>query len=418
MQCPECGESAADVRLMYCENCGAKMPARPAPPPRASGGGSGAVRGSRVNRPVTEPSYASELMDEEEDFRQQGRTGARSAARPQPAAPEPVEEDDYTGPRWLKDVPGHSQSVLGVGVVAFCLVLSILPFFPSVGVLGTALTLVGSVALVARELRRDGNAPEWVERVPLVLLRPEVPAAFTVLLLALSLRLLSGFNLLFPLWAAGTVLIAWQQWPLVISGPDGVARDFDLRALLRFPRVLALAGAAVCVVALFLPWSKVMADGSPLPSNVPVPGNVRGAPAELRVLPTTRPSDDSLYTLGGGVAVRTGWDLPLSELPELGLLALLLLAALRPDVERPAFLRWVPVGVASVSLLWGLMGVKLAVGPLAFLVGLVPVGFYAVQHALGRDEPMDALAPAEDDPYDPDQDLETEPDSGYRGDGA
>ncbi|NRD64999.1 hypothetical protein HRD49_24910, partial [Corallococcus exiguus] len=42
------------------------------------------------------------------------------------------------------------------------------------------------------------------------------------------------------------------------------------------------------------------------------------------------------------------------------------------------------------------------------------VGFHAVRHALGRDEPAEYLPP-EDDPYDPDQDLETEPDSGYRG---
>ncbi|MGE6763329.1 zinc ribbon domain-containing protein [Corallococcus interemptor] len=403
MQCPECGESAADVRLMYCENCGAKMPARQVPPPRAS-----SVRGQqRPSRPASEPAYASEILDEEEAARPARASGAR---QPPPDAYE--DEVPYDGPRWLKDVPGHSQSVVGVGLIVFSLVLSILPFFPSVGVLGTLLTLVGSVALVARELRRDGNAPGWVDSVPLV--RPEVPAAFTLLLVALSVRLLSGFNLLIPLWAAGTVLIAVEQYRLVIAEPDGVARDFDLRSLLRFPRVLALAGVGVCVVALFLPWGKVTADGSPLPDNAPVPGGVRGAPPELRVLPTTRPSDDSLYSLGGGVASRSGWDLPLSDLPLLVLLSVLVLAALRPDVERPALLRWAPVGAVSVSLLWALAGVKLAVGPFAFLLGLGAVGFFAVRHALGRDEP-EGLLPPEDDPYDPDQDLETEQDPAYRG---
>ncbi|WP_255442689.1 zinc ribbon domain-containing protein [Corallococcus sp. Z5C101001] len=407
MQCPECGESAADVRLSYCENCGAKMPARPAAAPRPS-----SARGNRPSRPASEPAYASELMDEEEEIRQQGR--ASSSRAPAAAPPPEVEEDDgYTGPRWLKDVPGHSQSVLGVGLVVFSLVLSILPFFPNVGVLGTLLTLVGAVALVARELRRDGNAPGWVDSVPLVLMRPEVPAVFTLLLLALTVRLLSGFNLLVPLWAAGTVLIALEQTRLVIAGPDGVSRHLDVRSLVGFPRVVALAGVAMCVVALFLPWGKMTADGSPLPSNVPVPGSARAGPPELRVIPTHRPSDDSLYSQGGGIQTRSGWDLPMSELPELALLALLVIAALRPEVERPAFLRWVPVGAVSVSLLWALMGVRLAVGPLAFLLGLGAVGFYAVRHALGRDEP-DGLLPPEDDPYDPDQDLETEPDSGSR----
>ncbi|MFB1484787.1 zinc ribbon domain-containing protein [Corallococcus sp. RDP092CA] len=408
MQCPECGENAADVRLAYCENCGAKMPARQLPPPRAS-----SVRGSRPSRPASEPAYASEIMDEEEDGPPGRATAPSRGARAQPPPEELEDEEPYTGPRWLKDVPGHSQSVLGVGVVAFSLVLSILPFFPSVGVLGTLLTLVGCVAVVARELRRGGDAPGWVDSVPLVLMRPEVPAAFTLLLVALSVRLLSGFNLLFPLWAAGTALIAVEQYRLVIAEPDGVGRHFDLRSLLGFPRVLALAGVAVCVVALFLPWGKGLADGSRVPDNAPVPGSVRGAPPELRVLPTTRPSDDSLYSAGGGVAARSGWDLPLSELPLLVLLSVLVLAALRPDVERPGLLRWAPVGAVSASLLWALAGVKLAVGPIAFLVGLGAVGFHAARQALGRDAPA-GLLPPEDDPYDPDEDLETEPDSGYR----
>ncbi|RYZ41321.1 MAG: zinc ribbon domain-containing protein [Myxococcaceae bacterium] len=407
MQCPECGESAADVRLMYCEQCGAKMPARPASAPRPS------ARNSRPSRPASEPAYASELMEEEEEDRR-ARSGVH---RPPPVAATsaPVEEDDgYTGPRWLKEVPGHSQSVLGVGVVVFCLGLSILPFFPNVGVVGSLLTLVGGVAVVARELRRSGEAPGWVDSVPLVLMRPEVPAAYTLLLAALALKL-SGFNLLMPIWVAGAVLVGLDQYKHVIEGPDGVSRQFDVRSLLGFPRVVALAGVAVCLVALYLPWGQMMADGSPVTGNVPVPGSVQGAPPELRVIPTNRPMDDSLYSTGGRVT-RSGWDVPASELPLLALLALLVIAALHPEVERPGYLRWVPLGAVSVSLLWALAGVRLAVGPFAFLFGLGAVGFYAVRYALARDE---AQLPPEEGPYDdegdydPEQDSETERDTGY-----
>ncbi|RKH18197.1 zinc ribbon domain-containing protein [Corallococcus sp. CA047B] len=407
MQCPECGESAADVRLMYCEQCGAKMPARPATAPRPS------ARNTRPSRPASEPAYASELMEEEEEDRRQ-RTGTQ---RPVAAAPvAAVEEDDgYTGPRWLKEVPGHSQSVLGVGVVVFCLALSILPFFPNVGVVGSLLTLVGGIAVVARELRRSGEAPGWVDSVPLVLMRPEVPAAYTLLLAALALKL-SGINLLMPLWVAGAVLVGLDQYKQVMDGPDGVRRLFDVRSLLGFPRVVALAGVAVCLVALYLPWGQMMADGSSLPANVPVPGSVRGAPAELRVIPSNRPADDSLYS-AGGVVTRSGWDVPASELPLLALLGLLVIAALHPEVERPAFLRWVPLGAVSVSLLWALAGVRLAVGPFAFLFGLGAVGFYAVRYALAHDGSDSQLPPEEgpydDGPYDPEQDSETERDTGY-----
>ncbi|MCY1032588.1 zinc ribbon domain-containing protein [Corallococcus sp. BB11-1] len=406
MQCPECGESAADVRLMYCEQCGAKMPARPADATRPS------ARNSRPSRPASEPAYASELMEEEEEDRRE-RTGTRRPVAPAAAA-EPEDEDPYTGPRWLKDVPGHSQSVLGVGLVAFSLVLSILPFFPNVGVLGSTLTLVGGVALVARELRRGGEAPGWVDHVPLVLMRPEVPAAYTLLLAALTLKL-AGPNLLLPLWLAGALLVGVEQYKQVIAGPDGVSRQFDVRSLLRFPRVVALAGVAVCLVALYLPWGRTLADGSPVPDNAPVPGSVQAGPPELRVIPSNRPADDSLYSAGGGSVTRSGWDVPVSELPLLALLALLVIAALHPEVEPPAFLRWVPLGAVSVSLLWALASVRLAVGPFAFLFGLGAAGFLAVRQALGRDGPDARLPPeddAYDDAYDPAQDGETERDTG------
>ena len=107
MQCPECGESAADVRLMYCEQCGAKMPARPASAtPRAGG------RSARPSRPMTEPSYASELMDEEEEARQGRAPPGRAPpgrARPAPPATSGAWRRPWTPPiapsAWRRSTP-------------------------------------------------------------------------------------------------------------------------------------------------------------------------------------------------------------------------------------------------------------------------------------------------------------------------
>src|SRR5687768_9688447 len=72
-RCPECGEVAAEPRLRYCENCGAKMPEYKPPP----------------------------LVDEQ-------ASAAAVAKKARPAPP------PYNGPKWLAYVPAHSPTVLGV----------------------------------------------------------------------------------------------------------------------------------------------------------------------------------------------------------------------------------------------------------------------------------------------------------------
>lgn len=389
MRCPECGEVAADARLKYCENCGGKMPVS-----QVATGSRPALRPTRTSE---QPAYAAEILEEEEEFRSP-RAQRAQAARPGTTEDEGESTDPgstvpYDGPRWLKDVPGHSASVVGVGLVVLAVGLSILPFFAGVGVLASLLVVLGGVALVARELRESGDGSGWVESVPAVLLRPEVPAGYALLLAALAVRML-GLGITPLLWVAGAGLVCFDQYRKVYAGPDGVGRRFDPLQVLRFPSVVALAGVALCLATLYLPWLHVTAGGAEVPGNAPVPGGeARQGPPELRVVDTPRASDDSLYSAYGGVSVSSGWDLPGSLLPELVLLAALLVLALREEEERPAWLRFVPAGAVGVSLLWALFHMKLAVGPIAFVFGLGAVGFVAVRTVLdGRP----AAAPAQD----------------------
>ncbi|MCP3143347.1 zinc ribbon domain-containing protein [Pyxidicoccus xibeiensis] len=390
MRCPECGERAADARLKYCENCGAKMPASP----QQGTGARPALRSSRPSRTSEEPAYAAEILDEVEEHSRprvvgdapeldaEDKTDPGQAARPA-----------YEGPKWLAHVPAHSPSVLGVGLLALAVVLSALPFFAGAGVPGTLLALVAGALLVTRELHEAGEAPGFTQAVPPVLLRPEVAAVSTVVLAAIAVRML-GLGLSPLLWVAGAGLVAYDQWRKVLAGPDGALAWFEPRQLLRMPDVVALAGVTLCLLTLFGPWAVLTTGLDAMPDNAPVPQG----PPELRVINSRRPSDDVLYTRGGDVAMLSGWDLPASVLVELALLAVLALLALRPDVARPSWARFVPAGAVGLSLVWAALNMRLGVGPIAFVMGLGAVGFVAFRQLRGEQPlpPEPEPAPYED----------------------
>ncbi|QSQ15120.1 zinc ribbon domain-containing protein [Myxococcus landrumensis] len=428
MRCPECGE-ASNGRLKYCENCGAKMPESP----QGLTGSRSALRSSKPKRAMEEPSYAAEILDEVDDHRQDAprQSGHRAARVPEEAA----EDTDpgqsrprYDGPRWLASVPAHSQSVVGLAMLSFALALTILPSFESVGVVGTVLAVAGAVLLLARELRLAGEGAGFTRLLPEVLYRPEVPAAYSVLLAALTVRMLGlGFSPL--LWLLASGLIIHDQYRKVIAGPEGVlARYFDLKRLLLVPEVLALGGVALCLLTLYAPWHTMTA--LPVVADAPVPAG----PPELKVIGQQRPVDDSLYSAGSGVITLAGWDLSGAVLFELLLISLLGLLALKPDVSRPAWTRFAPAGVVGLGLVWALLHMRLVPGPLIFVVGLGAMGFQAFRYLTGwQDEAAQVPAPAyntggyatrpdgdeedepEPDPNDmyPDDEPEPDPDDVY-----
>lgn len=381
MRCPECGE-ASDGRLKYCENCGAKMPVSP----QQATGSRPALRASRPSRATSEPAYAAEILEEVEAHSRPHAVGDAPELDPEDKTDPGVSRPPYEGPKWLEHVPAHSPSVLGVGLIALALVLSILPFFHGAGVLGSLLALAAGGLLVARELREAGEAPGFTDVVPEVLLRPEVSALCTSVLAAVAVRML-GLGLTPLLWVAGTGLVVHDQWRKTLSGPDGVVdRYLEPRQLVVMPRMMALAGVAVCLLTLFAPWATVSTAMGSLPENAPVPQG----PPQLRVINSRLASDDVLYARGGDVLSLSGWDVPGSMVVELALLAALALLALRPEVERPSWARFVPAGAVGLSLVWAAVNMRLGVGPIFFVVGLAAVGFIAFQELREGEAPYPA----------------------------
>lgn len=364
MRCNDCGERAQTPHLRYCENCGAKMPT-PLPPGavRTTGRarGTGTMRAISAREEAEAPAprpHPVRVLDEEEHT-DPGR----------PTSP------PYDGPKWLEHIPGHSPSVLGVGLLTVALVLSVLPFFADVGPFWSLVVLAGGWLVVARELRSAGQQHALVDWVPESLLHPAVPAVYAVVTAALAIRML-GIGLMPLLWLGGAGLLGYDQYGKVYAGEDGLSRLFEPRQLVRGLAPVALGGVVLCLLALFLTWI-------PKPTGTSRPSTqVQGAPSGLRVADAPRPSDDVVYSMLDE-RQDTGWDQPLSVSMELLLLAMLGLLALRPEVPRPDWLRFASIPVVVVGLVWTLALGGLLLGPLLFLVGLAAVGFATVYQAVG-----------------------------------
>ncbi|WNG27536.1 hypothetical protein F0U62_28590 [Cystobacter fuscus] len=361
MQCQECGEIARDVALRYCENCGAKMPA---PPPGVRRTG---ARPALPAERSAAPARAA-LPGDETDEQPEIAPVRRVAREPEHAEPEAPRGPPYDGPIWLAHVPAHSPSVLGVGLLAVALVLSILPFFADVGPLWSLVTLAGGWLVVARELRAVGERHALVDWVPDSLLHPAVPALYAVVVVVLAIRML-GVGITPVLWAGGAALIGFDQYRKVYVGEDGWSRFFDPRQLRVGMAPVALAGVALCLLSLFLSWES-------RPTSAAVRGSSGGAP-QLRVMDQTPASSDVVYNLLD-MPHDAGWDQPLSVFVALLLVGVLGLMALRPEVPRPEALRFAPLGVLVVCLAWMIFNGVLSWGPVLFLVGLVATGFVSV----------------------------------------
>ena len=131
-------------------------------------------------------------------------------------------------------------------------------------------------------------------------------------------------------------------------------------------------------------------------------------PSELRVIDAPRPADDAFADLA-----LYGWDQPLSVVVELLLLGALGVLCLKPNEDRPSWVRFLPLGAAALSLGWGLFNVKLVVGPVVFLAGLAAVAFVGVTQAIPPKAPEPPM-----DEFDPDYAGEGEyADGDYGGEG-
>jgi hypothetical protein len=306
--------------------------------------------------------------------------GAAAVAKVRPAPP------PYNGPKWLVPVPAHSPTVLGVILHMVAMGLSILPTMAGLGPFWSFIMVMCGLLVVAREYRRENIPNIFFDWVPEAYYPSIVPTLYAALAIGFLLPMME-LSVQPLLWIPGTVLVAGHQWDKVFTDRGGLAAIFDPLQLGRGARILALVGVMVCMMALFFTWKTVEA---------PAVTSIGYLTAQDRIRPINmaRPQTDSVYTESG--PPTSGLDLPIGATIELGLLAILMLLMIRPQVDRPVWLRFVPIGITAICMAWVLVNMRMKVGPIMFLVGMVPVGLISALQAVGRDDldPGDGYTPA------------------------
>ena len=152
----------------------------------------------------------------------------------------------------LDSVPGRSLTLVGAGLVAAAIALSLLPSFYGVGLLWSAVVLAGAAVVALGELR-SVRAPA-AERLS-VLQHPMIAPGFAALV-GLHAFLLMRVGVIPLLWVAAAVLLGYDQYRRAARAPDGFARRMDPRRAWHGYRRNLTAGAALCLVSMFFTWGR------------------------------------------------------------------------------------------------------------------------------------------------------------------
>lgn len=155
----------------------------------------------------------------------------------------------------MAKVPGRSVTLVGAGLVAAAIALSLLPGFYGVGLFWSAVMLAGAALVALAELRSAGHAAATDVEVPARLRHPLLGPAFAALV-GLHAFLLLRIGIVPLLWLAAAVLLGWDQYRRAAAAPDGFTRGFDLRRAWQGYRRNVTVGVGVCLLSLFFTWGR------------------------------------------------------------------------------------------------------------------------------------------------------------------
>lgn len=155
----------------------------------------------------------------------------------------------------LDRVPGRSVTLVGAGLVAAAIALSLLPGYHGVGLFWSAVMLAGAALVALSELRRSGHAAAAELQVPEQMRHPLLAPVFAALV-GLHAFLLLRIALIPLLWLAAAVLLGGDQYRRAAATPDGFVRGFDLRRGWQGYRRNVTAGVGVCLLSLFFTWGR------------------------------------------------------------------------------------------------------------------------------------------------------------------
>ncbi|MFP2927124.1 hypothetical protein ACLESO_18370 [Pyxidicoccus sp. 3LG] len=289
-------------------------------------------------------------------------------------------------PRLRERLPGGSLPLLGSGLVATAVLLPGLPIIGgTIGLPWSAVMLAGSVLLGAREWRAAGRpVPPALERLAQVASHPTFLPLFTGLTLTFAFLML-GYGLVPLLWLLAAVVLGYVQWRVFKALPASAPELRSRPGSTRFKQWV-LAGAAACAVSLPMTW------GAGVESRLSLGGYGydvnRVHEVDVDGRSTGRSWDEWNYGWRPGISntyhvysqpgrARTG-----APLAVMSLLAMALLGAV-PRV-RAAVPPLLPLALAGLLTVWGLLGLTASLGPALFLLGVLAIDVAVVREFLQK----------------------------------
>ncbi|ADO75656.1 hypothetical protein [Stigmatella aurantiaca] len=344
MSCAHCGKPLPTPPGRFCAHCGESTP--PSEGPRLP---------PEVSRAAASATQAT-----------------RRAAEHTASAVQNVLED----PRLRERLPGRSLALLGAGLVALAILLSLLPLFSGIGFVWSAVMLTGSVLIGARELHAAGRPlPAPVLRAAQVAEHPHFLPAFTLLTFVQAFMTLT-LGVVPLLWLLAAIVLGYDQRhalrPLVANTGTPTQQ--------RLGRWV-LVGALVCATSM---WLLSWGYGGGYFLGGFQPYHVR----EMQMDGFTRNYVDHYEFRYDSMVnymppyVASGRSRPFASLTVLALGALVVLARARP--RRFAAYPWLLPVLAGAVTLWALLGLVSRPGPWLFLAGALVISAAVARDFLMR----------------------------------
>ena len=153
----------------------------------------------------------------------------------------------------LDRVPGRSVTLVGTGLVALAIGVSMLPSYSGVGMTWSAIMLAGAAVVSVRELEGAGGASPVP--LPAALRHPLVAPAYAAVVM-LHAFLLLQIAIVPLLWLSAAVLLGWDQYRRAARTQDGFVHQFDLRRAWQGYRRNVTVGVGLCLASMFMTWGQ------------------------------------------------------------------------------------------------------------------------------------------------------------------
>lgn len=312
-------------------------------------------------------------------------------------------ESTLLDPNLVGQIPGRSWTLVGAAAVAALVLtgfLTLVPigfirnFFVHIGWIWSLVMLIGAAAVAMQELRNAGiqlpvQLPAELQRWAIHPLIPPVFAGLTALHAFQEARLA-----VIPIvWVGVAALLLFDQSRKSFRGafseddaslapqeraarraPEGVGRYLDFRLALRGYRPYLLIGAGLCFVALWMTWSKTAAS---------VTGGYESHYSSYYGGYVSEYNFAKYYWPGFEL---TGRSMDYVTIVELVLVGLVLASLYRGWRALPVQVKYAPLGLCAVLLLWWLTKAGSQIGPFIFLAGLLLMAGAWFMLTQGKDE--------------------------------